>query len=147
LAIQTRPTWFAMLLHNSTVCALTGVKATFTDLASTMLTSIAARRGKALTDHQLTDLLDGFANVRPYPDVPPALERLRAAGYRSTVAFTNSSLDLVTSHLSTAALSSGGSIGPWKELAALSRNFALISAMPASFSASSSAISIGPQVA
>lgn len=96
-------TWFAMLLHTSTVCALTGVKASFAELAGAMLDALSARRGIVITDTQRSDILDGFANLRPHPDVPPALRRLRDAGYR-TVAFTNSSSNLVARQLSNARL-------------------------------------------
>lgn len=96
-------TWFAMLLHTSTVCALTGVRTGFATLAATMLDAIAARRGTALTEEQRKHILGGFASLAPHGDVVPALQRLRAQGYR-TVAFSNSSLDLVTSQITNAGL-------------------------------------------
>lgn len=96
-------TWFAMLLHTSTVCALTGVATGFAELAGTMLDTIAARRGLALSDEQRSDILGGFASLPPHGDVVPALERLRGAGYR-TVAFSNSSLKLVSSQIANAGL-------------------------------------------
>lgn len=97
-------TWFAMLLHTSTVCALTGVKTGFAALAATMLDAIAARRGTAITGAQRKHILGGFASLAPHGDVVPALQRLRAGGYR-TVAFSNSSLDLVTNQIANAGLS------------------------------------------
>ena len=96
-------TWFAMLLHSSTVCALTGVETRFADLAGSMLDALAARRGQTLTDHERADILGGFAALPPHADIVPALRRLRSAGYR-TVAFTNSSLDLVTRQIGGRAL-------------------------------------------
>lgn len=96
-------TWFAMLLHTSTVCALTGVRTGFAALAGTMLDTIAARRGATISDEQRTDILSGFANLLPHPDIVPALERLQSSGYR-TVAFSNSSLNLVTSQITNAGL-------------------------------------------
>lgn len=96
-------TWFAMLLHSSTVCALTGVSTGFGALAGAMLDSLAARSGLEISKEQRSDILDGFASLRPHDDVVPALERLRRIGYR-TVAFSNSSLDLVTSQISNAGL-------------------------------------------
>ncbi len=97
-------TWFAMLLHSSTVCALTGVETRFADLAGSMLDALAARRGQSLSDRERADILGGFASLPPHPDITPALQRLRSAGYR-TVAFTNSSLDLVTRQITNAGLS------------------------------------------
>ena len=96
-------TWFAMLLHTSTVCALTGVETRFADLAGITLDALAARRGRTLSDRQRDDILGGFAGLPPHPDVPAALQRLRSAGYR-TVAFTNSSRDLVTRQITHAGL-------------------------------------------
>ena len=96
-------TWFSMLLHSSTVCALTGVKTDFATLAGTMLDTIAARLGVALPEESRIDILSSFAAMPPHADIEPALTRLRSAGYR-TVAFTNSSLDLVTAQIDNAGL-------------------------------------------
>jgi 2-haloacid dehalogenase len=96
-------TWFSMLLHTSTVCVLTDVKTDFANLAGAMLDTIAARLGVALSDVARGEILGGFASLAPHADVKPALTRLRSAGYR-TVAFTNSSLNLVTSQIDNAGL-------------------------------------------
>ncbi len=96
-------TWFAMLLHTSTVCALTGVKTGFAALAGTMLDSVAARRKVAITAEQRDGILGGFASLTAHADVVPALQKLHASGYR-TVAFSNSSLNLVTSQIANAGL-------------------------------------------
>jgi len=92
-----------MLLHSSTVCALTGVKTTFAALAGDVLDAVAARRGTALTEAQRNELLGGFASLPAHGDVQGALARLQAAGYRR-VAFSNSSTDLVTRQLTNAGL-------------------------------------------
>ena len=97
------PLWFAMLLHTSTVCAITGVKSRFADLAGTALTTLAARRKVVLSDAQRGEILGTFAALAPHADVAPALDRLRAAGYR-TVAFSNSSLQLVTNQITNSGL-------------------------------------------
>jgi 2-haloacid dehalogenase len=96
-------TWFSMLLHTSTVCVLTDVKTDFANLAAAMLDTIAARLGVALSDVARGEILGGFTSLAPYADVKPALTRLRSAGYR-TVAFTNSSLNLVTCQIDNAGL-------------------------------------------
>ncbi|MDX2421185.1 MAG: haloacid dehalogenase type II [Amphritea sp.] len=96
-------TWFSMLLHTSTVCILTGVKTGFATLAGAMLDTVAARRGVVLSDVMRDDILGGFASLSPHADVKPALTRLRSAGYR-TVAFSNSSLNLITSQIDNAGL-------------------------------------------
>ena len=97
-------TWFAMLLHTSTVCALTHTKTDFATLAGAMLDAIAARMRVELTDELRAGILGSFSRLPPHGDVAPALARLRNAGYR-TVAFTNSSLNLVTAQIENAGLS------------------------------------------
>jgi len=96
-------TWFSMLLHTSTVCTLTEIRTDFATLAGAMLDTVAARRGVDLSDMMRDDILGGFASLPPHADVKPALTRLRSAGYR-TVAFTNSSLNLVTRQIDNAGL-------------------------------------------
>ena len=96
-------TWFSMLLHTSTVCILTDVRSDFATLAGTMLDAIAARLGVELSDEVCADILSSFASLSPHVDIKPALTRLRSAGYR-TVAFTNSSLNLVTTQIENAGL-------------------------------------------
>ena len=96
-------TWFSMLLHTSTVCALTDTRTDFAALAVAMLDSISARLGVELTDEMRAAILGGFASLPPHADIKPALTKLRSAGYR-TVSFTNSSLNLVTTQLENASL-------------------------------------------
>lgn len=96
-------TWFSMLLHSSTVCIVTGTKTNFATLAGTMLDTIAARLGIELSKKMRGDILKSFASLSPHGDIKPALTRLRSAGYR-TVAFSNSSLDLVTLQIHNAGL-------------------------------------------
>ncbi|NNK96381.1 MAG: haloacid dehalogenase type II [Desulfobacterales bacterium] len=96
-------TWFSMLLHTSTVCVLTDIKADFATLAGAMLDTISAQRGGDLSEVMRDEILRGFSSLPPHTDVKPALTRLRSAGYR-TVAFTNSSLNLVTAQIDNAGL-------------------------------------------
>ncbi|MEM8575688.1 MAG: haloacid dehalogenase type II [Pseudomonadota bacterium] len=96
-------TWFAMLLHASTVCALTGVRTGFAELAGLMLDRLAALKGRDLESSERSDILDSFASLTPHADVQPALENLRSHGYR-TVAFSNSSQDLVTRQIANSGL-------------------------------------------
>jgi len=100
---EVMPTWFAMLLHTSTVCVITGVKTGFASLAGSALDIIAARRGNVISEEHRGDILSGFASLQPHPDIVPALTELRAVGYR-TVAFSNSSLELVTNQIMNAGL-------------------------------------------
>ena len=96
-------TWFSMLLHTSTVCALTDVKTDFATLAGAMLDTVAAHRGVELSEVMRTDILGSLATLPLHADIKPALTRLRSAGYRA-VAFTNSSLKLVNAQIDNAGL-------------------------------------------
>ena len=96
-------TWFSMLLHSSNVCALTGVKSDFGSLAGVMLDALSALMQIELRDEAKQQILGAFATLPAHPDMRDALERLREAGYL-TVAFTNSSIKLVTSQISNSGL-------------------------------------------
>ena len=96
-------TWFSMLLHTSTICILTNIKTDFATLAGAMLDTIAARLGVELSDVMCNKILGGFASLSPHADVKPALTRLRSVGYR-TVAFSNSSLNLIATQIDNAGL-------------------------------------------
>lgn len=96
-------TWFSMLLHSSTVCIMTGVKTDFATLAGTMLESIAARMGIKLSQTMRDDILSGFASLPPHIDIKQALNKLKSAGFR-TVAFSNSSLKLISTQITNAGL-------------------------------------------
>ncbi|MBY5991158.1 haloacid dehalogenase type II [Ferrimonas balearica] len=96
--------WFATLLHSSTVCALTQVRTGFAELAGAMLDSLAARLGVTLSETARGNILATFASLPAHSDMVPALKTLRAAGYR-TVAFSNSSEQLVHQQIDNAGLS------------------------------------------
>lgn len=95
--------WFSLLLHSSTVCIATKVKANFAELSGAMLDSVAVRFGVSLTEDIRTELLTSFASIPPYSDIKPALNKLRSNGFR-TVAFSNSSLNLISAQMINAGL-------------------------------------------
>jgi 2-haloacid dehalogenase len=95
--------WFARLLQASHVCAMTGVRVGFRDLAAAGLERSAAVFDRSLSQEAKDGLLGGFARLSAHADVIPALERLRAAG-RSTVAFSNSSRSLLETQIAQAGL-------------------------------------------
>ena len=96
-------TWFSMLLHSTTVCALTDVKTHFATVAGIMLHTLAARRGILLSDDTQQEILNNFASLPPHKDIKPSLNKLRLAGYR-TVAFSNSSTELMGKQIDNAGL-------------------------------------------
>ncbi|WP_206683194.1 hypothetical protein [Neptunicella marina] len=95
--------WFSKLLHSSTVCIATEVKTNFAELASTMLDSVATHYGCRLTDGARSELLAGFASLSAHADIEPSLKQLRSNGFK-TVAFSNSSSNLIASQIENAGL-------------------------------------------
>jgi len=96
-------TWFSMLLHSSTVCIMTGVKTDFATLAGAMLESIASRKGVKMPEAVRDSILDGFSSLPPHKDIKKSLTQLKSAGFR-TVAFSNSSLNLISKQIKNADL-------------------------------------------
>ncbi|QIA65119.1 haloacid dehalogenase type II [Vibrio astriarenae] len=96
-------TWFAMLLHSSTVCLITNTHTDFKSLGLSALESLAGRLGKRLSNQDYQDILSTFAHLPAHPDIEPALVLLREAGFR-VVAFSNSSSDLLKAQLSNSGL-------------------------------------------
>jgi 2-haloacid dehalogenase len=95
--------WFSQLLHTSTVCISTKVATGFADLAGAMLDSIAVRFDVSLSVATKQDLLGSFASLQAHADIKPALSLLRDNGFR-TVAFSNSSLSLLSAQIENAGL-------------------------------------------
>ncbi|MEM6784729.1 MAG: haloacid dehalogenase type II [Bacteroidota bacterium] len=99
----TLPLWFARLLHASTVCTLTGAYIDFGALAGETLHGVARSQGVALTATDREAVLTQMRHLDPHPDVAPALERLKAAGYR-LAALTNSGQAAADAQLRNAGL-------------------------------------------
>ncbi|MDN3682037.1 haloacid dehalogenase type II [Vibrio tapetis subsp. quintayensis] len=95
--------WFSKLLHSSTVCITTNVNSNFSELANAMLDSVAAHYNCRLTDEKRNELLDSFSNLPPHSDIKEALDKLRASGFK-TVAFSNSSLNLISAQMNNSGL-------------------------------------------
>jgi 2-haloacid dehalogenase len=95
--------WFSKLLHSSTVCIATSVSSNFAELANAMLRSVAAHYNCRLTDEKCNELLACFSNLPPHADIKEALNNLRSSGFK-TVAFSNSSLDLITAQMNNSGL-------------------------------------------
>ena len=95
--------WFSKLLHSSTVCIATNIKSTFSELANATLDAIAQRYKCDLTVESKDALLTSFANLPAHTDIKASLLKLRNNGFK-TVAFSNSSLDLITSQIKNSGL-------------------------------------------
>jgi 2-haloacid dehalogenase len=74
--------WFQELITYSQALTIAGIYAPFTDIGGAVLDKIAAPRGVTVTAADRAELTDRFATMPPYPDVPGALRRLKAAGFR-----------------------------------------------------------------
>src|SRR5215813_8441149 len=79
---RTMRLWFQELITYSQALTIAGVYVPFTDISSAVLDKIATPRGVKITAADRKELTDRFATMPPYPDVPPALRRLKAAGFR-----------------------------------------------------------------
>lgn len=97
--------WFATTLHYSLVMTVSGAHAGLTDIGAAALQMLARNRRIDLDDARARHVLGGMMTLRAHPDVAPALERLRAAGYRLG-ALTNSSQSGVEAQLQHAGLAS-----------------------------------------
>lgn len=95
--------WFLKLLHSSKIAALTELNTTFAELAKIALENLAIEREIAANDEMIQDILRGMANLKPHPDIIPALEKLRQNQFM-TVAFSNSSFELINNQITNAGL-------------------------------------------
>tara|TARA_R110001583_G_scaffold145698_1_gene297691 strand:- start:14757 stop:15440 length:684 start_codon:yes stop_codon:yes gene_type:complete len=98
-------TWFSMLLHSSTVCLITAVKTDFKCLAKAALDSLAGKLNVLLSQEDCDDIIGTLGRLPAHADIKPALIKLREAGFK-LVAFSNSSLQLLSSQLKHATLNS-----------------------------------------
>jgi 2-haloacid dehalogenase len=74
--------WFANLVMYSLVLTLAGRYAPFTDIGAAVLKMMADTQGAEIDDADRQELKEKFSTMPPYPEVPAALRKLRAAGFR-----------------------------------------------------------------
>jgi 2-haloacid dehalogenase len=74
--------WFANLILYSEALTLANVYVPFTDIGGAVLQMLADTRGIRITAADKKELTDNFATMPPHPEVPGALKKLRAAGFR-----------------------------------------------------------------
>ncbi|NLS14805.1 haloacid dehalogenase type II [Vibrio sp. SM6] len=96
-------TWFAMLLHSSTVCLVTNTTSNFKTLALSALQALAGRLDRIMPDEHYEDILSTFSRLPAYHDIKPAMTMLKDADFK-LVAFSNSSSALLQSQLTFAGL-------------------------------------------
>ncbi len=98
-----RAAWFGSMLQLSFVGGLTGRYVDFTTAQKAALWMTAARVGRTVSDHEVEDVVGAMSRLPAHAEVPVALGRLRAAGFRLT-ALTNSVLEVATAQLAHAGL-------------------------------------------
>jgi 2-haloacid dehalogenase len=96
--------WFSNVLLYSNVVTVAGPYADFGAVGGAALDMVAAARGVALSADDRQQILGGVRTLPAHPDVRPALERLRSAGFR-LVTLTNSAPAAVEAQLKNAGLS------------------------------------------
>jgi 2-haloacid dehalogenase len=89
--------WFADLILYSEALTLAGVYVPFTDIGA-VLAMLAKTRGITISDGDKADLTNTFATMPPHPEVPAALDKLRAAGFR-LFTLTDNLLEIQTRQL------------------------------------------------
>lgn len=98
-----RGLWFSQFIHNAFVATITGKYAPFGQIGGAALEMVAQRRGITLTPEQKQAIANGVASLPAHPDVRPALETLKAAGFRLAT-LTNSTQAVVEQQLANAGL-------------------------------------------
>jgi len=100
---RVRREWFAAMLGSALLFTVTGPYVDFGSHFRTALQLVAERHGIKLTSTDEQAVLGGVRALPAHSDVRPALERLRAAGFRMA-AFTNSVLAVEEAQLENAGI-------------------------------------------
>ena len=74
--------WFADLILYSAALTVAGCYVPFTDIGAAVMKMMADTQGIKINDADKQELKDKFSTMPPYPEVPPALRKLRDAGFR-----------------------------------------------------------------
>jgi 2-haloacid dehalogenase len=74
--------WFANLILYSAALTVAGCYVPFTDIGAAVMKMMADVEGIEISEADKQELKDRFSTMPPYPEVPGALRKLRAAGFR-----------------------------------------------------------------
>jgi len=74
--------WFANLILYSAALTVARCYVPFTDIGSSVMRMLADTRGIKINGKDEKELTERFSTMPPYPEVPAALRKLRAAGFR-----------------------------------------------------------------
>jgi len=100
---RCRREWFDEIVKQMLVSAATTVYHSFDDIAAAAFESVCVGR-EPVSEQAKQRMLDQILELPPFPDVQPALERLKNQGYKM-VAFTNGALASVRKQFSNCGLS------------------------------------------
>jgi 2-haloacid dehalogenase len=74
--------WFANFIMYSAALTVAGCYVPFTDIGAAVMKMMADTQGIEIGEGDKQELKDRFSTMPPYPEVPGALRKLRAAGFR-----------------------------------------------------------------
>jgi 2-haloacid dehalogenase len=74
--------WFANLILYSAALTVAGCYVPFTDIGSAVMKMLADTRGIKIDEKDKKELTERFSTMPPHSEVPAALRKLRAAGFR-----------------------------------------------------------------
>ncbi|WP_339732761.1 haloacid dehalogenase type II [uncultured Gimesia sp.] len=97
------PLWFTTMLQHSLVATVGDHYDDFGVIGAATLQMVARNEGIELTDEDAKQAISPIRSLPPHPDVKPALEQLKQAGYR-IVTLTNSSQAGVDTQMKNAGL-------------------------------------------
>lgn len=86
--------WFAVTLREGFALAASGDDRPFPEVATAALGEVLAARGLPVPADATEQILSGFAELTPHPDVRPALAALAAAGVPA-LCLTNGSAEVI----------------------------------------------------
>ena len=100
---ELAPLWFTTLLQYSLVATVADRYSDFGEIGAACLRMVARNHGIELDERAAQRHLAPMRSLPPHPDVIPALERLRTAGFRLAT-LTNSSTAAVADQMRNAGL-------------------------------------------
>ena len=95
--------WFGQVIQSALLTVVTGQYADFGKVGRAALDMIAARCGLKISDDARNAIVGDMRRLPPHPDVKPAFDKLKAAGYRLAT-LTNSPAAVAQAQLDFAGL-------------------------------------------
>ena len=74
--------WFANFILYSSALTVAGCYVPFTDIGAAVMKMLADTKGIRIDERDKRELTERFSTMPPHPEVPAALHKLRAAGFR-----------------------------------------------------------------